>query len=359
MRMLYIITVFGIICSAAALFFYARGHFSRNAQITIGLVGDVMLGRLTSEIILARGPAYVWGNMLARLRALDGLIINLETTITTHPHAVPKVFNFKADPRVIDTLKMAQVTVANLANNHSLDFGSEGLAETISLLHAAGIKTSGAGATLPAVQQMARFERRGITIGVIGCTDNEPTWAAMDNKPGIFYVDSTNINLLVEHIKAVRDTVDILIISYHWGPNWDLNPSAELQARAHAIINAGADLIHGHSAHIVQGIEQYNDAFIIYGAGDFVDDYAVDPVLRNDYGALYELAIRDKKIESITVVPTQIANMQVNKADATASTTILKKIAAKSAQLNTPATVHTDRLIISRFSNQKQSCASS
>jgi poly-gamma-glutamate synthesis protein (capsule biosynthesis protein) len=327
---------------------YFRHHRKpSNTPLVIGLTGDVMLGRLTNETILERGPRYPWGTMLEKLQALDGLIINLETTITRQTHAVPKVFNFKADPRTIAALQEARVTVANLANNHSLDFDIEGLAETLAILHTAQIQTIGAGMTLEAAQQPAIIEKNGVKIGVIGCTDNEPSWAASQNKPGTFFVDNNNLPILLDQIAKIRPHVDILIISYHWGPNWDDNPSLAIQERAHVIIDAGVDIIHGHSNHIVQGIEHHQHGIIIYGAGDFVDDYAVDPLKRNDYGALYTVAIRNKKVESLTVIPTQITNMQVNKADPSATDAVLQRIAAQSEKLSTTLTRLPDSLVIS------------
>ncbi len=290
-------------------------HKNNKQQITIGFGGDTMLGRLTNRMIDTKDYAYPWGNLLPLLHENDLNVINLETTLTHSDNIVPKVFNFKATPDKVETLIAGNIGLVNLANNHMLDFGPSGLDETIKTLQSANIAHAGAGnniaqATLPAI-----VERNGIKIGVLGYTDNEPTWQATETKPGINYLKVGDIAKVKRDIDQLKDKVDIVVVSYHWGPNMREKPNQKHIDFAHAMIDAGVDILHGHSAHIFQGIELYKTKVIMYDTGDLVDDYKVTPETRNDLSFLFLVTItkNDKaNITNVQLVPTHIDRMQVN-----------------------------------------------
>ena len=282
--------------------------------ITIGLAGDVMLGRLVNEEINKHGYAYPWGDMIDELRTNDLNLVNLETTLTKSNKQVIKVFNFKADPNKVKTLKEGNIGAVNLANNHILDFSSEGLKETIDVLDKAHIQHVGAGPNAAAAKEPAIIEIKGSKIGIIGYTDNEPTWKAGAHKAGTNYILVGQIDQVKTDIKNLRDKVDLLILSIHWGPNMREEPNRRFVDFAHELINAGVDIIHGHSAHVIQGIEIYKNKVILYDTGDFVDDYMVGPELRNDYTFLFRIVAQKSKIKELSLVPALIKNMQVNHA---------------------------------------------
>ncbi|OGB97772.1 hypothetical protein A3F06_03055 [candidate division TM6 bacterium RIFCSPHIGHO2_12_FULL_36_22] len=298
----------------------------KGQRVRIGFMGDVMLGRLVNEVLKDEDPKYPWGNVLPILQKNDINIINLETTMTISEDLVPKVFNFKSDPKNVQVLKEGNVDIVNLANNHIFDFGVRGLLETISVLDNAGIKHVGAGKDIKAAQKAVIIEKNGIKIGVIGFTDNEPSWKATDDKPGTNYVHIGDIALIKEAIKPVREIVDILIITIHWGPNMRQAPTETYRDFAHEIIDAGVDIIHGQSAHIFQGIERYKNKLILYDTGDFIDDYAIDPVLRNDQSFLFLVDVDKNNIIDIQLVPVVISNFQVNKADSQKGKAMIEKI---------------------------------
>lgn len=287
-------------------------NLSTNNFLVIGLTGDVMLGRLVNQQIDLAGYKYPWGNVLPLLRKNDINIINLETTLTKSTKKVPKVFNFKADPDKVQTLKEANIDVVNLANNHILDFSEEGLIETISVLDKAGIKHTGAGINKEAIKPVIII-KKNVTIGVIGYTDNEARWEATD-KPGTNYAKVGDIKKIEPEIKKLRDKVDILIFTIHWGPNNRKRPTLLFRKFAHNVIDLGVDIFHGHSAHIFQGIEIYNDKLILYDTGDFVDDYYVTPSLRNDQSFLYLVDVNKSGIKKVELISVLISNMQVNRA---------------------------------------------
>ena len=278
----------------------------------IGFGGDTMLGRLVNERIDQTSFAYPWGDLLPLLFKNDLNIINLETTLTDSEHAVAKVFNFKATPEKVKSLTIANIDVCNLANNHILDFSIEGLIETIQALDQADIAHVGAGMNIKDAAKPVIIEHNGIKIGIIGYTDNEPGWEAADDKPGTNYITIGDITTVKQQLDTFKDKVDLVIASIHWGPNMREEPTQAFIDFAHAMIDAGVAIIHGHSAHIFQGIELYHNGLIMYDTGDLVDDYAVDPELLNDHSFLFLVTVNKDGIKQIKLVPTLINNMQVN-----------------------------------------------
>lgn len=280
--------------------------------MVIGFTGDVMLGRLVNEKIKQTSFTYPWGNVLSLLQKMDLTLINLETSITQHNIPVPKVFNFKTDPSTIKTLLAANIDVVSLANNHILDFGNEGLFDTLEILKKADIAYVGAGKNLQEAQEAAIITKNNITLGIIGFTDNEPGWIATKNKPGINYIKVGDIETVKKQVDAIRNKVDCVVATIHWGPNMRERPNKEFITFAHQMIDAGIDIIHGHSAHIFQGIEIYKNKLIMYDTGDFVDDYMVDPQLRNDISFLFQVTLEKNNLKTVTLTPVAINNMQVN-----------------------------------------------
>ncbi len=306
-----------------------------SGSIVIGFAGDVMIGRLVDEIISKTSYEYPWGNLLPLLHSTDLNIVNLETTLTKETKAIPKVFNFKALPDRIEVLKKAHIDAVNVANNHILDFGVQGMIDTIEQLDLAEIAHVGAGQGLQAAQKPAIFEKNGLRIGIIGATDNEPGWSAEEFKPGVFYVNVENIKSLCEEIKKLRSKVDLVVLTIHWGPNMQERPSREFQKAAHSLIDCGVDIVHGSSAHILQGIEIYKKRLIMYDTGDFVDDYQVDPVLRNDRSAFFEVTVDKNGIKRVQLIPVLINDMQVNVAEGEEKRAIIDRMKQLSQELGT------------------------
>lgn len=332
-------------------FFVISGYLILNrlqepTYVSLGLTGDVMLGRLVNQSITTNGYAHPWGNILPLLKKNDFNIINLETTITKSEKRVFKVFNFKLDPNNIQTLFEANISLVNLANNHILDFNEEGLIETLQVLDNKKIKHVGAGQDITQARRLEILEKNGIKIGVIGYTDNEPDWAATSEKAGINYVRVGQLEKIEHDIKSIRTQVDVLIISIHWGPNKVEHPETALVDFAHKIIDCGADLIHGHSAHIFQGIEIYNGKAIIYGAGDFIDDYMIYPTQHNDHSFLFKAKITKDGIQQLELIPVYISEMQVNLAKNELAQKILNHMKKLSAEFGTKLEIKDDHGII-------------
>jgi len=301
----------------------------------IGFTGDVMIGRLVNEIIKKTTLRYPWGDCIELLKKNDLSISNLETTLTRSKKKVFKIFNFRSEPEHVNVLVEGGIDIVSLANNHSLDFADEGLIETLQALDSKNIRHIGAGTTIDAARKAVVMEKNGIRIGILGYTDNEPDWLATETKPGINYLQVGDIDRVKEDIARVRDKVDILIATLHWGPNMRQHPSPEFIDFAHKLIDNGIDIIHGHSAHIFQGIELYKNKVIMYDTGDFVDDYMVTPELRNDQSFLFRITVTKQGTKSIELIPTFISNMQVNIAPKTMAREILEKMSRLCAKFGT------------------------
>ncbi len=309
---------------------------SAPKKVTIAFAGDTMLGRGVNEAILKHGYLYPWGNLIPLLRTADLRMINLETTLTKSTQKVPKVFNFKSDPKNVQALKKAHIDVVSLANNHIKDFGNEGLLETLKTLQRAGIQSVGAGKNLKQAQTPLIIKKNGIKLGIIGATDNEPTWHATKTSPGTNYFNVYNLDQLLDDIKKLKKQVDIVIVSLHWGPNMRERPTQDYINAAHKMIDEGADIIQGHSSHNFQGIETYKDKLILYDTGDLVDDYRVDPVLRNDWSFIYFVTVSKDGVKNVTIVPIKIDNMQVNRAIEPEKSKILNRMQSLSKEFKTP-----------------------
>ncbi len=309
----------------------------------IGLVGDVMLGRSVNERWKDSPPEGVWGSTLARLRELDGWLLNLECVISDRGNKWPdKTYYFRADPGfAVPALRVGNASVVTLANNHSLDFGATALAETRSYLENAGVSYTGAGPDRTAAFQPAVTDIGGVTVATIGLTDRYGEYAATETEPGTAHV--TLDPAVFEARQSVRQALasaerhnpDLVVVSLHWGPNWTTAPEDSQQAFAHWLIEQGVDIVHGHSAHVLQGIEVYRGHPIIYDAGDFVDDYIHKEDYYNKRSALFELVIAEGSLSTLRVIPTEIDDTAATMASATATEWVQTILQERSAPFET------------------------
>ena len=302
---------------------------SMHSPLRLGFTGDVMLGRLVDRHQRNRLPEAVWGEMLDRLRSLDGLFLNLECCLSTRGRRWTRTyrpFHFRADPAwAIPALRTAGVDWVALANNHVLDYGPEALVDTLDHLDRAGIDHAGAGRTLEEAREpsLVAVADGALTVGLVSFTDNTPEYAATPDSPGTAYVEIDHTDdrtraIVRESLSALRASEpDLLVASLHWGPNMVESPPDAFRDFALWLVEQGVDVVHGHSAHVFQGIEVDKGKLICYDTGDFVDDYAVDPELRNDRSFLFELHIeRDGKLRELRLVPTEIDEFAVQPASA-------------------------------------------
>jgi poly-gamma-glutamate capsule biosynthesis protein CapA/YwtB (metallophosphatase superfamily) len=304
-----------------------------DSHLVIGLVGDVILGRLVNKKIEHTSYTYPWGTMKPLLESNDINISNLETALTTQEYPRKGLY-FKATPDKAQTLKEGSIHVANLANNHVMDFLEKGLGETIQALDAHAIKHVGAGIGDEAHKPVI-IEKKGIKIGILGYTDTEPAGAAKAQVLGVNYLHVENTDRIKKDIQQLKKQVDHVIVSIHWGPNFADKPSAAIEKLAHAFVDAGASIVHGHSAHVLQAIEVYKGKLILYNTGDFISDFQFAPVHNNDWTSLFQVKVSKKKLLSLQIIPAVITHMQVNRAFGKQRAAILNKITTCSAAYNT------------------------
>jgi len=292
------------------------------SAITLAFLGDVMLGRGVNESIGRRDPDLFWGDVLPVLNDADAVIANLECAITSHQQPwthTHKVFHFGAKPQSIDVLKAANIHCVNLANNHILDFDYAGLFDTLNYLDDAGIHHTGAGRNVHDAREPAIFNVRDVRIGVIGMTDNEPPFAAGEQRGGTLYTNFQQLPEALAQLDALLDSARtqgaaLIVLSLHWGPNMVARPPEAFQTFAREAVDRGVHLIHGHSAHLFQGIEVYNDGVILYDTGDFLDDYAVHADLRNDWSFVFLAEIDSTRVTRMRLIPVKLTYAQVNHA---------------------------------------------
>jgi len=229
-------------------------------------------------------PAYVWGAALDEFNRMrpDARIINLETSITRSENYARKGINYRMSPDNADCLKPAAIDCCVLGNNHVLDWGRSGLLDTLATLEHLQIETAGAGpnraqATAPAVLSIAG-KGRVLVFSFAGVTSGTPrSWAAGSEAPGVNLL--TNVSeasalRVADEIAGIVQPGDLIVVSVHWGPNWGYEISDEQRSFAHALIDrTGASIIYGHSSHHPKAIEVYRDRLILYGCGDFLNDY--------------------------------------------------------------------------------------
>jgi poly-gamma-glutamate synthesis protein (capsule biosynthesis protein) len=308
------------------------------------LVGDVMIGRLVNEVLDYELPEYPWGDTLRLFRQADWRACNLECVISDYGspwRQTPKAFHFRSDAKNLAVLKAARINAVSLANNHTLDYGRGGMLHMLRLLDDAGITHAGAGDNLVAAAEPAIMEVNGLRIGWISFTDNQPEWEALPDRAGVFYVpvnvrDQDAVKLF-ELVRYTRQQVNLLIVSAHWGGNWGYSPPREHIEFAHALVRAGADIVFGHSAHVVRGIEIYQGRPIIHSAGDFIDDYAVDPDQRNDRSLIFTVEIEGAIPKRLRLYPTVIEDCAARLAVNFVATEITGKMTELCAEFGTTA----------------------
>ncbi|EMA29868.1 CapA family protein [Haloarcula japonica] len=316
-----------------------------DASLRIGFVGDVMLGRSVDERWhdAPDGPTAVWGSILDRLQSLDGLVANLECCVSNHGEPRPgRTFHFRASPEwAVPALERASVSCAGLANNHLLDFGPAALTDTPAHLDDAGIASAGAGVDRETAFEPAAIEISELSVAVVAVTDQSSSYAAGRDSPGTAYAPLDPNHPLTRRrvggaLAAARDAdPDLLVVTAHWGPNWVTEPAETQQAFARWLVDNGADVVHGHSAHVIQGVEVYRGRPIMYDTGNFVDDYAIKDGYRNDRSFLFELHIDDGRLAALELTPVENAYTQVRHADDTVAEWLRETVRERSRSFGT------------------------
>jgi poly-gamma-glutamate synthesis protein (capsule biosynthesis protein) len=327
-------------------------------QITLLCLGDVMTGRGIDQILphpsdprlyepymrsaldyvriaeRTNGPippladfTYVWGDALAELRerAPDVCVANLETSITASDTPAAKGINYRMHPRNVPCLTTGGIDCCVLANNHVLDWEEAGLLDTLSALRDGGVRTAGAGRTLGEAQEPALLDLGAtgrVLIAACGCESSgiPPNWVAGAARPGVSLLPDLSdaaAAAVAERLRLCKRPDDVSVVSIHWGGNWDYRIHPEHQRFAHALIDSGhVDLVHGHSSHHAKGIEVYRGRPILYGCGDFLNDYegiGQHGEFRADLPLMYFVSVKPEtgELARLEIVPFRIKRFRL------------------------------------------------
>ncbi len=338
---------------------------SGEASVTLFLAGDVMTGRGVDQILPHPGDprlhepyvssaleyvrmaeirhgeipapvpfAYPWGDALAELerRAPHARIINLETAVTDRGDPADKAVLYRMSPTNLPVLSAAGIDVCTLANNHLLDWGREGLLDSLDHLDRAGIRQAGGGRNvgqarapavlpLPGGRRLLVFSRGSPTAGVPG------DWAAVPDESGIAFLSRLSdreADRLVQEIAVVRRPGDVVVVSLHWGPNWGYEVRRAERRFAHRLVESGhVHVIHGHSSHHPRPMEVHRERAILYGCGDFLNDYegiSGHREFRPDLVLMYLVTVEadgdggESSVE-LTLVPFRLRKLRLQRAD--------------------------------------------
>jgi poly-gamma-glutamate synthesis protein (capsule biosynthesis protein) len=298
---------------------------------------------------------YVWGDALEGLRGANVRIVNLETSVTRSDSWEPKGINYRMHPDNVGVLTVARIDCCSLANNHVLDWGRTGLEETIRSLRAAGVKTVGAGENLAQAEAPATFDVSGkgrvVVYGFGSVTSGIPAeWAATETRAGVNLLEDLSPRTLERVAARIRDdrrARDVVVASIHWGGNWGYDIPAAERRFAHGLVEAGVDVVHGHSSHHVKGVEVHRGRLILYGAGDFLNDYEgieVRPDYPDQLAIMYFPAVDPvaERLLELRMVPMRIRRFRLARASTEDSLRLRDILAREGERLGTRVTIEGD-----------------
>lgn len=339
----------------------ARPDPEGRAPVPLFLGGDVMTGRGIDQILghpsdpalhehyvhdarkyvalaeRASGPIprkadddYVWGEALVQWKARRPAlrIVNLETSITRRARPWPKGINYRMSPANIGVLTAARFDCCGLANNHVLDWGPEGLAQTLAVLRGSRIAVAGAGERLAAAQAPAVLPLPGgrrllVFAAATGDSGVPDDWAARETRAGVWRLpdlSARTVALVAAELARHRRAGDLVMFSLHWGGNWGYEVAPAERAFAHALIDeAGVHLLHGHSSHHPKAVEVHHGHLVLYGCGDLLNDYegiGGHEAYRSDLGLMYfpQLETSHGRLCELALVPTRIRGFRIQPA---------------------------------------------
>src|SRR6266850_307834 len=308
---------------------------------------------------------YIWGDALRELEhaGVDLRIVNLETAVTSAETPWPdKGIHYRMHSQNIGCLTSARISACTLANNHLLDWGYDGLSETLKTLHAAGIASAGAGndseeAMQPAVLNTPRNGRL-LLFSFGSRTSGIPQdWSATSISPGVNLLDDLSeatAARLADQMRVRQRTGDLIIASIHWGSNWGYEIPCDQIAFAHRLIEEGIAIVHGHSSHHVKAIEVFKDRLLLYGCGDFLTDYegiSGYEMFRGDLALMYliELDSCSGELIAARLVPMRMRRFRLERASAADARWLCNLLNQLGVQFSTGVTLEKDNSLILKW----------
>jgi hypothetical protein len=313
---------------------------------TLALAGDTMLGRGVAERLATRPARELFGeDLLEILTDADGMLVNLECCISERGAPWPgRVFHFRAPPVAVDALNLLGVRWVTLANNHALDYGEAALLDTLAYLRRGGIAVAGAGEDAASARAHVRMDLGAAAITLLSFADHPAEYAAGTGRPGVAYADIREAlpGWLADAVRRHAAQETALLVGPHWGPNMTTQPLGYIRRAAGDLRAAGATLIAGHSAHVFHGIS--GDA--LFDLGDFIDDYATDPSLRNDLGLLWLLTVEGAVPTAVEAVPLHLGYCRTTVAQGEDAAWVRRRFRQACAALGTDVDERDGRVVV-------------
>jgi poly-gamma-glutamate synthesis protein (capsule biosynthesis protein) len=315
--------------------------------VKVAFAGDTMLGRSVAEALATRPLAsLVADEVVAAAREADLFVCNLECCISDRGSRWPdprKPFFFRAPPRAAELLAYMGVDCVTLANNHALDYGEAALLDTIETLKTAGIACVGAGRDARSARAAAVLSGGGLRLAVVGATDHPREWAATETSAGVAFADFWRGDVPDWLAGAIAGAdADAVLVTPHWGPNMAAEPRPHVEAAAARLLGAGATLVAGHSAHVFHGVS----GRVLYDLGDFLDDYAVDPDLRNDLGLLWIVTFEGAEPVRLEALPLALEYCHTRLAGDDEAAWVRRRFRRACAALGTDVADEDGRLVV-------------
>ncbi|MEX2252302.1 MAG: CapA family protein [Acidimicrobiia bacterium] len=324
------------------------GTVTMSGGIRLALAGDTMLGRGVADALSREPPEALFSDeVVDALRGADLFVLNLECCVSDRGERWPdpmKPFFFRAPPVAVDVLRHLGVDCVTLANNHALDCGRVALLDTIDLLSAAGVETVGAGPDVEQARRPIILERNGFRLLIVGLTDHPVEYRADVGVPGVAYADLRSGIPDWVFDSMTEENADAILVTPHWGPNMTRRPVPHVVRAGAALVERGATLVAGHSAHVFHGVS----AQVLYDMGDFIDDYAVDPRLRNDLGLVFLVDLTPRGPVRIEAIPLALDFCHTRLARGEETQWIGQRFVSACAELGTRVQAVDGRLVIER-----------
>ena len=304
---------------------------SSHESVTVSFVGDILLARGVEDAINDNSIEYIFESVKEKLSHADIAIGNLECALTESgvPAIKTSTLLFKASPAYAKTLQEAGFSLLNLANNHTMDFGGEGILSTIEAIEESGVHALGAGADKEDANLPVFIEKKGIKFGFLGFSDFPPDgYFTLSDKPDVAFVDR---NTIAERIALAKKECDFLVVSFHWGREFEYECDGLQRELAHVAAESGADIIAGHHPHVLQGIEKYGQSYIFYSLGNFIFD-ALEPA-GTDETVICDIEFGENGVKKIILTPVVISACRPEIVSGGRAETILENIKALSASL--------------------------
>ncbi|MEP7379060.1 MAG: CapA family protein [Chloroflexota bacterium] len=279
---------------------------AQSGVVRLMAVGDVVLGQSIGRRIIKNGAGTPWTRVATYLDQADVLIANLECPISSRGTPWPgKKYTLRAPPGAAKALVAGGVDIVNLANNHTLDYGTTAFSDTLATLDALGVSHIGGGLNEAAAHAPVIVERNGLRIGFLGyalyfAPGTKAAWVAGAAKPGL----APGSPELVSHeVAALKPQVDVVVVSFHGGTTNSSGPDSQVRAFTRAATAAGAALVIGHHPHVLQGYSRQGNTLVAYSLGNFV--FAYFDGVQND-SAILDVTLSAAGVESFNWIPVVI-----------------------------------------------------